>query len=93
MILKIILSVITFIASMIINLVTSIMPNNNIHASLGDIITTILTWTDQALNFCHFLFGDTMFIVLPVAIALLIAKYIALPMIVIFRSFLIKGNE
>lgn len=93
MILKIILMVVTFIASIIINLVTAVIPSNNIHASLGDIITTILTWTDQALNFCYFLFGDTMFIVLPIAITILIAKYIVLPLIVIFRSFFIKGNE
>ena len=47
----------------------------------------------QALNFCYFICGDTLFTVLPIAVGLLIVKYTVLPLIIVLRSIFIKGNE
>lgn len=60
---------------------------------IGEAVIFLVSFCDQALNFCYFIFGESMFIVLPVAVILLVAKYTVIPLIMIFRSFFINSNN
>lgn len=93
MILKLILDIIMFIGQLIIGLVASMLPTGDLSGAIETSLDVIMLATSQALNFCYFIFGDTMFVVLPIATAVLLAKHVAIPLVVIFRSFFIKGNE
>lgn len=93
MILKTLLNIVSFILTGIINVVLNIFPNNDITSHAVDALELVLQWTTQALNFVYFIFGDTIYIVLPIATTILLLKYTVLPIIIIIRSVFIKSNE
>lgn len=93
MILKAVLNILSVILSGIINMVTGIFPEWNIAQTGTELLTTLFEWTTQALNFVNFIFGDTVFILLPIATALLVLKYTIIPIVIILRSIFINSNN
>lgn len=93
MILKLLLNLFGTIISVLINMVNGIMPSNGLNNSLGDIITSILSITQQAYNFMYLIFGETLFIIMPIITVLITLKYTVIPIVQIMRSFFINSNE
>lgn len=93
MILKFILTIFSWIGTFIVNIITGLLPDSGISGQLQDIIVSMFTWTQQALNFMYLLFGETLFFVVPIATFILTTKYIGLPIIVLIRSFFVNSNE
>lgn len=93
MILKLLLSLVSMIATGIINFVNGMFEQNALITDVNNFITSILTITTQAYNFMYFIFGNTLIIVVPITIGLLTTKYLVVPIIQIFRSFFINSNE
>lgn len=93
MILRLLLNIFGILIQIILNIVTEILPSNGLGGNLATIITTILSFTQQALNFAYLIFGDTLFLVMPIVTMLLFEKYVALPVIILVRSFFINSNE
>lgn len=92
MITKTILTIFSTVIGRIIGVGVANMPGQELHIELNSIISAMLTITQQGVNFLYFIFGDTVMIILPIAIALLILKYTVVPLIQIFRSFFINSN-
>lgn len=93
MLLKAVLNILSVILSGIINMVTGIFPDWNIAEAGTQLLATLFEWTSQALNFVNFIFGDTIFVVLPIATALLVLKYTIIPIVIILRSIFINSNN
>lgn len=93
MIIKFILELVTNIVTGIINIVNSMFTPNTLITDVNDFISSILTIATQAHNFMYFIFGNTLVVVVPITIALLTTKYLVVPIVQIFRSFFIKGND
>lgn len=93
MITKLILNFMGTILTILINIVNGILPENSLNGNLGEIITTILSITQQALNFMYFIFGETLAIVVPITIALLAFKYTIAPVVQLIRAFFINSTE
>lgn len=93
MITKLILNFMGTILTILINIVNGILPENSLNGNLGEIITTILSITQQALNFMYFIFGETLAIVVPITIALLAFKYTVAPVVQLIRAFFINSTE
>ncbi len=93
MIIKLMLNTLGVILTIIINIVNSIMPTNNLNNSLGDIITTILSVTQQALNFMYLIFGETLGLVVPVALILIGIKFTIAPIAQLARAFWINTSN
>lgn len=93
MILKLLLNIFGTIISTLINIVNGIIPSNGLNNSLNDIITSILSITQQAINFMYLIFGETLFIIVPIVIVLVTVKYTVIPIVQIMRSFFINSNE
>ena len=92
MILKSILQIITFALSGILNVVGDILPGANLEQVGQTALSIVLEFSTQALNFCYFMVGDTLFLLLPLALGLLFTKIVVLPIVIILRSIFIKGN-
>lgn len=93
MILKFIVNIIGMIITAIINIVSIFMPITELGQVITPFITQILSITQQALNFMYLIFGDTIIIITPSLIALLITKYTIVPIIEICRGFFISASE
>lgn len=64
-----------------------------------DLITNLLApfeffvqFIEQGRNCLHLIFGDGMYIILPIAITLLVLRYTLVPIIIIVRSKFINSN-
>lgn len=93
MILELLLHLVLTLVTSIVNAVNGLFGQNTLIPDVNNFINAILTICTQAHNFMYFIFGNTLVIVVPVTIALLTTKYLVVPIVQIFRSFFIKGNE
>lgn len=93
MILTFLLELILNLAISLINFVNTMFGENTLIVDVNNLIQSILTITTQAHNFMYFIFGNTLAIVVPITLGMLTTKYLVVPIVQIFRSFFIKGNE
>ena len=58
-------------------------------------LQTMLGFCQQANNFCYLLLGDTMYVVIPIVLAIIGLKYTVLPVFIILRHHIpiFKGGR
>lgn len=88
-----ILGLIVLVISTIIKLANTMFQPNTLITDVNNFISTILTITTQAHNFMYFIFGNTLVIVVPITIAMLVTKYTVVPILQIFRSHFSNSND
>lgn len=92
MILALILQIITKFISTIMNIISSLFPSVEFTSEIVTGTQAILEISTQALNFVHFIVGDALVIIIPVAGALLAYKYLVYPIIDVIRRLIPFGN-
>lgn len=86
MIIKTLLSVVMQAVTALIANIIALSPNMDlVFSDMLSIIRQIIGISQQALNFCHFIVGDSLIVILAILPSLLIAKYLILPIIDIIR--------
>lgn len=92
MILKFIINCFLGIASFLLSGFLGSLPTSDIHSMLLDafsVFTTILTMSGQ---FCYFMLGDYLYIILPVLMPLLVFKYLVYPVVKFLLGFVRWGS-
>lgn len=94
MILKTLLNLFAILTGNVIYLTTSAITGNvaNISATGISLLGGILSICQQGVNFCYFLLGDSIYVVLPISVAIILFKYTIAPLIILIRTIFIKGN-
>ncbi len=89
-IINLIFQLITFIISLIINLILLAFPQFNL-VRLVPIIAQFYGFMNQGINFIYFMFGDTTApIFIEIIVLIITIKHIAIPVINLIRKFFIK---
>ena len=89
-IISLIFKLITFIVSIIINLVMLAFPDFQL-GRLEPMISAFYEFMNQGLNFIYFMFGDTTApIFISIIVLLITVKHIVIPVINLIRKFFIK---
>lgn len=93
MIAKALLDFILWVISVILSLTWTKLPQENINEMLTDAFYNVTTCFEQANNMAHFLLGDWLMLILPIALSLLTFKYIVYPILTFVRSVFVNGNN
>lgn len=93
MIIKIILDFILWVVSVILSFTWTNLPQENINEMLTDAFYNITSCFTQANNMAHFLLGDWLMLILPIALSLLAFQYIVYPILTFVRSIFVNGNN
>lgn len=88
MIIAIFLQTIMNFISLIFNFIAEKSPTVEIGTNLSSRISAILSISTQAINFMHFIIGDTLAIIIPLCFAILTYKYLVLPIIDVLRRLI-----
>lgn len=88
MIIQIFIQTIMNFLSIIFNFIGQNSPEVNIGTNLSSRIAEILAISQQAINFMHFIIGDTLAIIIPLSLAILTYKYLILPVIDVLRRLI-----
>lgn len=89
MIIKAILMAIASATTGLFNTIQSLVPDmGGLFEDMGEIIVHILSISTQAINFLHFIIGDSLIFIIPIVGALLVAKYLVLPIVDICRRLI-----
>lgn len=88
MIAEMILTLIAGALTSVIRIIKPLLPVVELGEDIAQVMATILNISNQGLNFCHFILGDTMAYVLPIVAGLLAYKYIVYPIIDVVRRLI-----
>lgn len=88
MIIKIFLQTIMNFLSIVINFIANNTPMIDVGTNLTGRISEILAISTQALNFVHFIVGDTLVIIIPLSLTIITYKYLILPVIDVLRRLI-----
>lgn len=88
MIIQIFIQTIMNFLSIIFNFIGQNSPVVNIGTNLSSRIAEILAISQQAINFMHFIIGDTLVVIIPLSLAILTYKYLILPVIDVLRRLI-----
>jgi len=87
MIIKLIINVVMGILNIFFNILPN-QNNDNLIALYMNSLQTLIALCTQGVNFVHFLIGDSIYIILPSAVALLTLKFILLPILDFIRRLI-----
>lgn len=88
MIAELILNLIMGAFTGVFNIIKPLLPAVAFGPQIAQLISNILNISNQGLNFCHFIMGDSMAIVLPVIGGLMLYKYIVFPVLDVLRRLI-----
>lgn len=88
MIAEVILNLIMGAFTSVFNVIKPLMPVVELGEQIAQVMANILNISNQGLNFCHFILGDTMVFILPIVTSLLLYKYIVYPVIDVLRRLI-----
>lgn len=92
MILKFLIEIISFLGVSVAQLIMGLLPSVDLSVHLNPYFTTVLGFCIQATNFLHFVIGDLLTIIAPLAIALVPIRFLVAPVVAFIRGFLRWGS-
>lgn len=88
MIAEMILNLIMGLFTSVFNLIKQWLPVVNLTQDVVQAMASILSISNQGLNFCHFILGDSMAYVLPIVFSLMLYKYVVYPVVDVLRRLI-----
>lgn len=88
MIAEIILNLIMGAFTTVFNFIKTALPVVNVTEDVVQAMASILSISNQGLNFCHFILGDSMTYVLPIVFSLMLYKYVVYPIVDVVRRLI-----
>lgn len=88
MIAEMILNLIMGLFTSVFNLIKQWLPVVNLTQDVVQAMASILSISNQGLNFCHFILGDSMAYVLPIVFSLMLYKYVVYPVVDVLRKLI-----
>lgn len=92
MILKFLIEIISFLGVSFAQIVLSAIGTPNLADSFGTYVNAIIEMCTQSVNFLHFVIGDALVIITPLAIALVPIRLMVAPVIAFLRGFIRWGG-
>lgn len=92
MLLKFFIDLFTNIGQVVLTIIKHGFPQFDIASYMITYTTKIISICTQANNFLHFMLGDFVVVLVPIAIAILGFKYAIYPIITFIRSIFVNSN-
>lgn len=88
MIISALMNTVATIMTTLFDMINTLFPHLNLGNTLVSNITNVLEISNQAINFVHFIVGDTLAIIIPLATAILGYKYLLYPVVDFLRRLI-----